>query len=93
MRWDAYICAPDPYALAAEFVDHETTFSAPLKDKHDGLRGFEVTDPDGYVLFSAAQDRPRPNHQNGAVHAPEARAIYLPGRGISLVGLFHFEVD
>jgi hypothetical protein len=28
-----------------------TTFTAPLKDTHDGLRGFEIKDPDGYVLF------------------------------------------
>jgi hypothetical protein len=40
-----------PYPLAAEFVDHETVFSAQLKDTHDGLRGFEVADPDGHVLF------------------------------------------
>jgi hypothetical protein len=26
-------------------------FSAPLRDTHDGLRGFEVTDVDRYVLF------------------------------------------
>lgn len=51
LRWDAYVFVPDPDALAAEFIDHGTTFSAPLKDTHDGLRGFEVTDPDGYVLF------------------------------------------
>jgi catechol 2,3-dioxygenase-like lactoylglutathione lyase family enzyme len=51
MRWDAFIYAPDPDALAADFVDHGATFSAPLADTHDGLRGFEVTDPDGYVLF------------------------------------------
>jgi len=51
MRWDAYVQAPDPDALAAEFEDRGATFSAPLTDTHDGLRGFEVTDPDGYVLF------------------------------------------
>jgi catechol 2,3-dioxygenase-like lactoylglutathione lyase family enzyme len=51
MRWDAYVYAPDPDALAAEFLDHGAAFSAPLKDTHDGLRGFELTDPDGYVLF------------------------------------------
>jgi catechol 2,3-dioxygenase-like lactoylglutathione lyase family enzyme len=51
MRWDAYVYAPDPDALAAEFADHGVTFSAPLKDTHDGLRGFEICDPDGYVLF------------------------------------------
>jgi hypothetical protein len=26
-------------------------FSNPLKDTEEGLRGFEITDPDGYVLF------------------------------------------
>ena len=51
MRWDAYVHAPDPDALAAEFADHSAIFSAPLKDTHDGLRGFEICDPDGYVLF------------------------------------------
>ena len=51
MRWDAFVYAPDPDALAAEFIDHGAAFSAPLRDTHDGLRGFEVTDPDGYVLF------------------------------------------
>ena len=51
MRWDAFVYAPDPDALAAEFVDHGAAFSAPLTDTHDGLRGFELTDPDGYVLF------------------------------------------
>jgi len=51
MRWDAFIYAPDPDALAADFVDHGATFGAALADTHDGLRGFEVTDPDGYVLF------------------------------------------
>jgi catechol 2,3-dioxygenase-like lactoylglutathione lyase family enzyme len=51
MRWDAFVYAPDPDALAAEFISHGAAFSAPLADTHDGLRGFEVTDPDGYVLF------------------------------------------
>lgn len=51
MRWDAFVNAPDPDALAAEFLDRGATLSAPLEDTHDGLRGFEITDPDGYVLF------------------------------------------
>ncbi len=50
-RWDAYVYAPDPDALAVEFADHGAAFSVPLKDTHDGLRGFEICDPDGYVLF------------------------------------------
>jgi catechol 2,3-dioxygenase-like lactoylglutathione lyase family enzyme len=50
-RWDAYVFAPDPDALAAEFTSRGVVFSVPLKDTHDGLRGFELQDADGYVLF------------------------------------------
>jgi catechol 2,3-dioxygenase-like lactoylglutathione lyase family enzyme len=51
MRWDAFVYAPDPDALAAEFALRGAAFSRPLEDTHDGLRGFEISDPDGYVLF------------------------------------------
>jgi hypothetical protein len=51
MRWDAYCYTPDPDALAAEFAERAAPFSNPLKDTTDGLRGFEITDPDGYVVF------------------------------------------
>ena len=51
LRWDAIVYAPDPDALAADFAERGATFSASLEDTHDGLRGFEITDPDGYVLF------------------------------------------
>ena len=57
-RWDAYINVPDPDALAAEFTSRGVIFSGPLKDTHDGLRGFELKDADGYVLFFG---RPREN--------------------------------
>ena len=50
-RWDAYVYAPDPDSLAAEFASRDVAFSQPLKDTHDGLRGFELKDADGYVLF------------------------------------------
>jgi catechol 2,3-dioxygenase-like lactoylglutathione lyase family enzyme len=50
-RWDAYLNVPDPDALAAEFAARGATFFVPLKDTHDGLRGFELKDADGYVLF------------------------------------------
>ena len=50
-RWDACFSVPDPDALAAEYTENGVEFSQPLKDTHDGLRGFEVTDADGYVLF------------------------------------------
>jgi len=51
MRWDAFVYAEDPDALAADFSGHGADFSNTLKDTHDGLRGFEITDPDGYILF------------------------------------------
>jgi catechol 2,3-dioxygenase-like lactoylglutathione lyase family enzyme len=51
MRWDAYVLAPETDALAAEFADRGVVFSIPLKDTHDGLRGFELLDPNGYVIF------------------------------------------
>src|SRR5882724_3612988 len=51
MRLDAFVYASDPDALAAEFADHGAAFCSPLQDTHDGLRGFEICDPDGYILF------------------------------------------
>ena len=50
-RWDAYLYVPDPDALAAEFSARNVEFFEPLKDTHDGLRGFELEDLNGYVLF------------------------------------------
>ncbi len=49
--WDAFIHVADPDALATEFERRGTSFRRPLGDTDDGLRGFEVADPDGYVLF------------------------------------------
>ena len=50
-RWDAYVYVPDPDALAAEFASRNVEHFEPLADTHDGLRGFELKDADGYVLF------------------------------------------
>ena len=50
-RWDAFVGVPDPDALAAEFAARNVEFSEPLQDTDDGLRGFELKDADGYVLF------------------------------------------
>ncbi|HET9279480.1 MAG TPA: VOC family protein [Flavitalea sp.] len=52
-RWDAYLHVPDPDALAAEFSSRNVEFFRPLEDNYsdDGLRGFEVKDADGYLLF------------------------------------------
>ena len=49
--WDAYLEVPDPDALAAEFASRGVVFSAPMTDRDDGLRGFEIKDLDGYGLF------------------------------------------
>jgi catechol 2,3-dioxygenase-like lactoylglutathione lyase family enzyme len=49
--WDAYLNVPDPDALAEEFTSRNVLFSEPLKDTSDGLRGFELKDADGYLLF------------------------------------------
>jgi catechol 2,3-dioxygenase-like lactoylglutathione lyase family enzyme len=51
MAWDAFVYVPDPDALAAEFGDLGAAFSKPLTNTDDGLRGFEISDPDGYVIF------------------------------------------
>jgi catechol 2,3-dioxygenase-like lactoylglutathione lyase family enzyme len=50
-RWDAYVDTAEPDALAAEFVARGASLHVPLADTADGLRGFEIQDPDGYVLF------------------------------------------
>lgn len=50
-RWDAYVYVPDPDALAAEFASRDVEFFLPLADNDDGLRGFEIKDPYGYILF------------------------------------------
>jgi len=53
-RWDAYLNVPDPDALAEEFQSRDVSFFKTIADSErgdDGLRGFEVKDADGYVLF------------------------------------------
>ena len=50
-RWDAFVSVPDPDALAAEFASRNVEFLTPLQNTEDGLRGFELRDADGYVLF------------------------------------------
>jgi catechol 2,3-dioxygenase-like lactoylglutathione lyase family enzyme len=51
-RWDAYLHVPDPDALAAEFSLRDVEFFLPLQNNdEDGLRGFEVKDADGYLLY------------------------------------------
>jgi catechol 2,3-dioxygenase-like lactoylglutathione lyase family enzyme len=50
-RWDAFVSVPDPDPLAAEFISRHVELFQPLKDTDDGLRGFEIKDADGYLLF------------------------------------------
>ena len=53
-RWDAYLYVPDPDALAAELLSRNVEFFKTIKDSEegdDGLRGFEIKDADGYILF------------------------------------------
>jgi catechol 2,3-dioxygenase-like lactoylglutathione lyase family enzyme len=51
VRWDAFVYVEEPDALAEELSAADVRFQAPLGDTSDGLRGFEIRDPDGYVLF------------------------------------------
>ncbi|MDN5288155.1 MAG: hypothetical protein JWR38_4429 [Mucilaginibacter sp.] len=50
-RWDAFIHAAEPDALFEEYSSGGVTFRKSIQDDDDGLRGFEVADADGYVLF------------------------------------------
>jgi catechol 2,3-dioxygenase-like lactoylglutathione lyase family enzyme len=56
-RLDAYISAADPDTLFEEYRSASVAFRQPLMDDEDGLRGFELADADGYVLFFG---RPKP---------------------------------
>jgi catechol 2,3-dioxygenase-like lactoylglutathione lyase family enzyme len=49
--WDAYLYVPDPDALAAEFASRNVEFFRPIHTNSDDLRGFEVEDADGYILY------------------------------------------
>ncbi|HEY1607168.1 MAG TPA: VOC family protein [Allosphingosinicella sp.] len=51
VAWDAFVHAHDPDALAEEFDHAGVPFHKPVGDRQDGLRGFEIRDPDGYILF------------------------------------------
>ena len=51
LPWDAYLYVPDPDALAAEFALRGVDFLKPIHNNDDNLRGFEVKDVDGYVLY------------------------------------------
>jgi len=48
---DAYISANEPEKLFEEYRSKGVAFSKPIHDSSDDLKGFEVEDADGYVLF------------------------------------------
>jgi uncharacterized glyoxalase superfamily protein PhnB len=52
-RWDAYLRVLDIDTLAGEYSSRGVEFFIPLgaDDAEDGLRGFEIKDIDGYLLF------------------------------------------
>ena len=49
--WDGFVYVEDPDALAGEYEADGIAFHVPIRNRDDGLRGFEIRDPDGYVLF------------------------------------------
>jgi catechol 2,3-dioxygenase-like lactoylglutathione lyase family enzyme len=49
-RWDAYIYTDDPDSLYAEFVGKGVPVHRELANTSDGLRAFEITDNNGYLL-------------------------------------------
>jgi catechol 2,3-dioxygenase-like lactoylglutathione lyase family enzyme len=51
LPWDAYMYVPDPDALAVEFASRGVEFFHPIHNNDDGLRGFDLKDIDGYVLY------------------------------------------
>lgn len=55
--WDAYISTTEPDTLFEEYRSNGVPFRKPIHDNSDDLRGFEIEDADGYVLFFG---RPNP---------------------------------
>lgn len=55
--WDAYIYVPDPDALAAEFASRDVQFFKPLHNNTDNLRGFEIEDTNGYIIYFGRPNR------------------------------------
>ena len=48
---DAYISTAEPDKLFEEYRAKGVSFRTPLENNSDDLRGFELEDADGYVLF------------------------------------------
>ena len=54
--WDAFIYTETPESLSKDFTVRGIVLNAPLLIRNDGLTGFEVADPDGYVCFFGHPD-------------------------------------
>ena len=50
-RWDALCSSPILTHSRPNLLHEMSSFSEPLRDTHDGLRGFELKDVNGYLLF------------------------------------------
>lgn len=49
--WDAYIYVSDPDSLYDDFASRDLEFKMPLCNNSDNLRGFEVRDVNGYIIY------------------------------------------
>ena len=49
--WDVFVYVEDPDGYARELAGRGCAVHTPLSNRDDGLRGFAVADPDGYVAF------------------------------------------
>lgn len=65
--WDVYVYVPDPDALSEELVSRGADFSAQLGNNSDNLRGFEIRDPNGHIIFFG-----RPNYMTSFPRNPLA---------------------
>ncbi len=54
--WDAYISSAEPVKLFEEYRSNGVSFRKPLHTNSDNLKGFEIEDADGYVLFFGRPD-------------------------------------
>ncbi|WP_221392897.1 hypothetical protein [Dyadobacter sp. NIV53] len=50
-RWDAFIRTDDPDTLFEEYRSNGVVFFQAIRDDDNGLRGFEIEDADGSILF------------------------------------------
>ena len=54
--WDGFVYVTEPERLAAEFESNGLELTLPVSRREDGLRGFQISDADGYVLYFGRPD-------------------------------------